>query len=524
MNAEPVPPPVLVKAPEAVPWPRLALGLVAGFAAVKLLAQLVAIAVTPYGIHRDEFPYLSMGEHLRLWCWDFPPIIALLAKAARGLFGDTLFAIRFFPAIAGTCVLVLAGVVARELGGGRFAQGLAMLTILLSPLFLRSAGLFHPVVFDQLCWTLGFLALIKIAQGATPRWWVVLGLAGGLGLLTKFSIGFFALAALAAMLLTPQRRALATPWPWLAAIIALLVGSPSIIGQVRLDFPVVFYMRDLQAQQLQRITVSEFFLAQLLILGPAVILAVAGLFHLLVSRSMRAYRVIGLTCVITFLILLLLHGKAYYLGPTYPTLFAAGAVALGALSRRLGRAARLVVLGLVVVWGAISLPFGLPVVPPAPMARYAAAVGIKAATTTNRGTTLPLPQDYADMLGWEDQVSAVAQVFQSLPADKREQSVLVASNYGQAGALEFFGPRHGLPRRVLVPGNNLLWALPPGKKYDVAVTIGIPPEVLGRFLRTVRLACRFDHPWMVEEERHVPICVAEEPNETVREAWAPRKR
>ena len=257
MNAEPVPPPVLVKAPEAVPWPRLALGLVAGFAAVKLLAQLVAIAVTPYGIHRDEFPYLSMGEHLRLWCWDFPPIIALLAKAARGLFGDTLFAIRFFPAIAGTCVLVLAGVVARELGGGRFAQGLAMLTILLSPLFLRSAGLFHPVVFDQLCWTLGFLALIKIAQGATPRWWVVLGLAGGLGLLTKFSIGFFALAALAAMLLTPQRRALATPWPWLAAIIALLVGSPSIIGQVRLDFPVVFYMRDLQAQQLQRITVSE---------------------------------------------------------------------------------------------------------------------------------------------------------------------------------------------------------------------------------------------------------------------------
>ena len=375
MNAEPVPPPVLVKAPEAVPWPRLALGLVAGFAAVKLLAQLVAIAVTPYGIHRDEFPYLSMGEHLRLWCWDFPPIIALLAKAARGLFGDTLFAIRFFPAIAGTCVLVLAGVVARELGGGRFAQGLAMLTILLSPLFLRSAGLFHPVVFDQLCWTLGFLALIKIAQGATPRWWVVLGLAGGLGLLTKFSIGFFALAALAAMLLTPQRRALATPWPWLAAIIALLVGSPSIIGQVRLDFPVVFYMRDLQAQQLQRITVSEFFLAQLLILGPAVILAVAGLFHLLVSRSMRAYRVIGLTCVITFLILLLLHGKAYYLGPTYPTLFAAGAVALGALSRRLGRAARLVVLGLVVVWGAISLPFGLPVVPPAPMARYAAGRG-----------------------------------------------------------------------------------------------------------------------------------------------------
>jgi hypothetical protein len=153
-SAKSVPLPLPVTAPEPVPWPGLALGLVIGFAAVKLLAHFLTVAVTPYGIHRDEFLYLSMGEHLRLWRMDFPPAIALLAKAARGLFGDTLFAIRFFPAIAGTCVLALAGVIARELGGARFAQGLAMLTILLGALFLRSASLFHPVVFDQLCRTL----------------------------------------------------------------------------------------------------------------------------------------------------------------------------------------------------------------------------------------------------------------------------------------------------------------------------------------------------------------------------------
>jgi len=158
------------------------------------------------------------------------------------------------------------------------------------------------------------------------------------------------------------------------------------------------------------------------------------------------------------------------------------------------------------------------------MARYAATVGLKAATTTNRGTALPLPQDFADMLGWEDQVCAVAQVYQSLPADKRAQAVLVASNYGQAGALEFFGPRHGLPRRVLLPGSALLWRPSPGDSHDVVVTVGISPENLGRFLRAIRLVSRFDHPWMVDEERNVPICVAETPYGNAREVWAPRKR
>ena len=489
MNAEPVPPPVLVKAPEAVPWPRLALGLVAGFAAVKLLAQLVAIAVTPYGIHRDEFLYLSMGEHLRLWCWDFPPIIALLAKAARGLFGDTLFAIRFFPAIAGTCVLVLAGVVARELGGGRFAQGLAMLTILFGPLFLRSAGLFHPVVFDQLCWTLGFLALIKIAQGATPRWWVVLGVAGGLGLLTKFSIGFFALAALAAMLLTPQRRALATPWPWLAVMVALLVGSPSIIGQVRLDFPVVFHMRDLQSPA----TPTHHRLRVLPGTAPdprpggsaggggtgssarePVHASVPGdradlLDHVpdtappawegvlcrdrFTRRSLRRepWRLEGSLGVWAgrqgwWLSGLWLHGGrlAFHL------------VCPWCLPRR---------------WLAMPPPWASKPRRPPTAARRCLCRRITRICWAGRTRSLP----------WR-RSSSRCRLINALKA------VLVASNYGQAGALEFFGPRHGLPRRVLVPGNNLLWALPPGKQYDVAVTIGIPPEVLGRFLRTVRLA------------------------------------
>lgn len=503
--------------------PQLAIGLIAAFAAAKLLAHLITIAATPYGIHRDEFLYLAMGQHLRFWCMDFPPAIAVLAKVARSLFGDTLFAVRFFPAVAGTLLLVITGLIARELGGRRFAQGLAMLALFAGPLFLRPAALFQPVVWDQLSWTLGFFALIKIAQSADSRWWWLLGLAGGLGLLTKFSIGFFAVAVLAAMLVSCQRGALATRWPYLAVLVALGVGSASIVGQIRLDFPVAIHMRDLQTQQLQRVTFAEFLGGQVLLLGPAILLAAMGLIFLLAARAMRPYRVVGWTCVAAFLVLLFLHGKAYYIGPIYPTLFAAGAVAVGSLPQHAQRAAHVLLIPVLAAWSIIGLPFGLPIVPPRQMASYAAALGIKAAVTTNRGTTLALPQDYADMLGWEEQVTAVARVYESLSPDQRARAVLVANNYGEAGALEFFGPRHGLPRRVLLPGNERLWPPPADNSCEVAVTLAISTNDLHRFFRSVKLVGRFDHRWMVEEERNVPICLAEQPYRSIAEAWPGRK-
>lgn len=311
----------------------MAVGLLLTFVLVKLLAHFLATLVTPYEIHRDEFLYLGMGKHLQFWGMDFPPAIAVLAKVSRGLFGDTLFGVRFFPALAGTAILALTGLLTRELGGGRFAQGLAMSAQLLCALFLRPAALFQPVVFDQLLWTVGLFALIKLAQSSEKRWWLLLGVVGGLGLLTKFSIGFFAFGAFVGLLLSSQRKVLLTRWPYLAALIALVVGSASIIGQIRLGFPVVMHMKELQTYQLQRVSYADFLVGQVWMLGPAILLAVAGVLFLLAARSMRPYRAVGWTCVTAFIILLVLHGKAYYIGPIYPLLFAAGAAALGTLPR-----------------------------------------------------------------------------------------------------------------------------------------------------------------------------------------------
>jgi 4-amino-4-deoxy-L-arabinose transferase-like glycosyltransferase len=449
---------------------------------------------------------------------DFPPAIALIAEAVRATLGDSLLAIRLVPALAGTALVILAALVARELGGGRWAQALAALGVLASPLFLRSANLFQPVVLDQLAWTVALYALVRLCREDRPRWWLLLGAALGAGLLTKFSATFIGLALLLALLATGRRAWLRTPWPWLAALLALAIGSPSVVGQLRLDFPVLGQMADLRQVQLERVTPLDVLAGQLL-WGPATLIGAAGLVGLLADRRLRAFRVVGWTCLWVFVILMALHGKAYYAGPVYPALIGAGGVMLERV-----RGARL---GPVLRWGgaaallltmAVLLPIGVPILPPAAMARYARAIGASSALRTNTGEMERLPQDYADMLGWEEQVRAVARVYRSLPAPDRARTVLVGANYGEAAALDFFGPRYGLPAVVSPTGSY--WFFGPGTKPgDVVVTIGAGREDLVPLFDSVEVGGRVTSPWSVAEERDLTIYVARGPHRTLQELW-----
>jgi hypothetical protein len=497
---------------------RFAWPLVGGLAAIKLGLHLVVNVVTPYGVHRDELLYLAMGQHLHLWRMDFPPAIAILSQASRAMLGDSIPAVRLVPALAGTAVLVLAALIARELGGGRWAQGLAALGVLANPLFLRSANLFQPVVLDQLTWTVALYALVRLCRHDAPRWWLLLGGALGVGLLTKFSAAFVGLGILLALLLTPRRRWLLSPWPWLAAALALAIGSPSIVGQVRLDFPVLAQMADLRSSQLERVTPLDFFGGQLR-WGPATLLGIAGLTALLLDRRLAAYRAVAWTCVWTLVILMALHGKSYYAGPIYPALLGAGGVTLERVGGgRLGPLVRWGTAAALVVAMLVLLPIGLPILPPARMAGYARAIGATAALRTNTGELDRLPQDYADMLGWEEQARAVAEVYRSLPAADRGQVVLVAANYGEAGALDFYGSRYGLPPVVSPTGSY--WFFGPGAKPGaVVVTIGAERADLVRLFASVEAARRISSPWSVAEERNLTIYVARGPRRTLQEVW-----
>ncbi len=486
-------------------------------AVMAVILHVIANAVSPYGWQRDEFLYFAMGDHLRLWHMDFPPFIAIAARLTRALLGDSLVATRILPAFAHGVLIWMAALIARTLGGGRFAEGLAALAVFASPIFMRPGSLFQPVIFDQLWWTAALACVLLVERTEDHRWWIGAGAALGLGLLTKFSIGFIALPLALGVLLTRTRRWLRTPWPWAAAGLAVVIGLPSITGQLLLGFPVVSQMRDLQQGQLSHVTVFGFLGDQLLfspLFAPLSVWALADLFRRPATRAVAA------ACAGAAVLLIALHGKSYYVAPIYPTLFAGGAVCVERIQRPLAAAARIAVTTAAIIIGVLAIPLGYPVVPPAQMARYSSWLGVTSAVRTNRGDVLPLPQDYADMLGWEELVGQVAKVYHALTSEEQSRVVIFGQNYGRAGAVDFFAKKNGIPRSV--SGAGSYWYFGPGDRTgSLLISVGSDHKDLDRYFDSVVEAAHTSNPMGVPEERSVTIwlCRGMRNGLTLQAAW-----
>ena len=502
---------------------RSALAVVAlALIAFKLAAHVAAAWLTPFEFHRDEFLYFAMGNHLQFLRMDFPPMIAMLAEAVRAVAGSSLPAYRMVPAVVGTAIVWLAVLTARELGGGRTAQVLTAIAVIFNPLFLRAASLFQPVVLDQFWWMLGFHSLVRLGNSGDRRWWLLLGVAGGFGLLSKFSILFFGLAVLVGMLLT-RRRDFRTAGPWTAVGIALVLGAPSLIGQAALGWPLFEQMAGLQQGQLDRMTFTGY-VAEQLLWGPAAFaFAVAGAVALVRSPTLARHRVVGWTAITAFALYAITKGKSYYVGPIYPVLFAGAGVWVEQIARpTVRRTVAWGMAGLTIVFGLATLPFGLPVLPPEPMARYAAAAGISAGVQTNRGERLSLPQDYADMTGWREKAEAVAAIYGRLSPTEQAEAVLYGNNYGQAGALEFYGRQLALPPVVSLAGSFYLFG--PGRRAGhIVILVGVElSDVRSLGCGSLAEVTRVKNRWGVTEEQDVPILLCRHPRQTLQEFWKPQ--
>lgn len=523
-------------------------------AAAVFLAHLAVVAWGPYGPHRDALLYYAMGEHLRLFAMDFPPFIALVARATRAL-GDSELVTHLPIAGAHALIIGLAASFARRAGGGRGAQVLTALAVATGPVFMRAGSLFQPVVFDQLWWTTSLWLLARLGSGPGirrvtgddggsrtltgttspfPRRWLWLGVFLGLGLLTKFTILVLCAGILVAVLATPLRRHLLTPWPWLAAALALAIGSPSIVGQATLGWPLFGQLDDLAATQLARVTPGSFALEQLLMVGPVVLLAAGVALATLVRGRDVGRRAVAWAAVASFALMLLAGGKAYYIVPIWPALLGIGLGVTDAwlrrrrpdgrssVARRARRMGDAVVRGTlwvaVVGYGLVALPLGLPFLPPEPMSRYAAALSVTGAVTTNVGERLELPQDYADMLGWDELAAATEAAWRALPAADRSRAVILATNYGRAGAIDYFASDQ-LPDVISPVGSYWFWG--PGERPgEVVVVVGAEVEELaGAGFRSAVEVDRVRRPWGVPEERDVPIVVARDPVRTLQEVW-----
>ena len=499
--------------------PRLFWSDVAVLCAVKLLLHVPGLF--RYGYFRDELYFLDCGRHLQLGYVDHAPLVALYAKVAL-LLGGSLPALRILPALAGTALVALAMVLARRLGGDRFAQVLAGLAVIVAPIYLAIPSILSMNVFEPLFWMGGALAIVRIVQTGDSRLWLVFGLLMGLGIENKHSCLFFCAAVALAVIVTPLRRELAKPWIWLGAALALLLFLPNLAWQWQHGFPTLEDLSNVRASGKNVALPPLAVLAQQTVILHPVTLPVwlSGLWFLLLGAR-RRFAVLGLAFLFLLAMMMALHGKDYYLAPAYPMLLAAGAVAierwLGALSRPvLQRAARVGVLALVGTAGALTAPLALPLLDPDSFVAYQHALGV-APQKTEVAHEGPLPQLWGDQFGWPELVADVAAVYDSLPRQERARAVIFASNYGEAGAINLLGPHYRIPPAVCAHQTHSLWG-PPEHEPATLIWLQWPRESLERFCGSVEEAGRHSHPWGMEEENR-PIYICRDLKVPLAELW-----
>jgi hypothetical protein len=485
------------------------------FAALKL--ALHALAITHFGYFRDELYYIACAKHLAWGYVDQPPFSIALLAMNRALFGDSLVALRWLPALSGAATVAITGLLARELGGRRFAQTLACLCAVLPPVWLAVDHFFSMNAFDTFFWSLSALLLLRALDGRRPGTWVVLGVVLGLGLLNKASMLWFGGASFLGLALTPHRRVLLTPWPWIAAALAGALFLPHVVWQLQNGWPTLEFMRNATLHKMVRTGFAAFWTQQALLMSPATLpVWLVGLGALLASRRARILGVVYLA--VAALLVVSGSSRPNYLAVAYAPLFAMGGVAIErwAAARRLGWL-RPVALAAVALLGLPLIPASLPVLPVERHIAYARALGLKppAQEHTREGD---LPQVFADMFGWEDLVRRVARVYDSLPPAERAKCAIFAVNYGEAGAIDFFGPRYGLPPAISSHNNYWLWGTH-GATGEVVILVGGDRDDRHADFRSAVLADTTSCAYCMPYENGAPIFLCRGLNQPLGRRW-----
>jgi len=438
-------------------------------AAVKFAVVLYASGF--YHYFRDELYFIACGRHLDWGYVDHPPLVAVYAWFGEWMserLGGSLRGFRLITTIAGTLRIVLTGVITARLGGNRIAQALACTAVLLAPIYLGIDNILSMNSVEHVIWLACILIVIEIANGASEKWWLAFGALAGVGLQNKHSMLFFGFALAVALLLTPMRRSLAKPWLWLGGALALLIFLPNVLWEVRYDLPTLELLRNVKETGKNVVLApGPFLVQQAMMLNPfSAPLWIAGLIFLFLSSKNR---VLAWTYVILLGTFIYLEAKDYYVAPIYPMLFAAGAVWLS--SRK---ALWIPQLALIVIGGFIAAPLALPILSPAKYLAYQRTLGVRPPATEVSHTS-ELPQIFADQFGWEEMVAKVARYYNSLPPAEKAKTVIYADNYGEAGAIDFYGPKYGLPPAVSGHQNYYLWGYRDGTGESI-ILVGDDPD------------------------------------------------
>ena len=499
-----------------------AAGILLALGALKLAVHLYA--GRHYGYFVDELYYLACSRHLDWGYVDQPPLIALLTWMWRSIVGPSLPAIRLLPALAGVAEVLLTAGIARELGGKRFAQALAAITALAAPAILAGDGLLTMNAFEPLFWMGCAYLLIRLINSGNTKLWIWFGVLAGFGLENKYSMLIFGAGLVLGLLLTGERRLLQSRWLWMGGAAALLIFLPNLIWNIQHHFPFLELQANIRANGRDvPLGPLAFFQQQILLMNPlALPVWLGGLWFYFFTQSGKRFRAIGWAWVFAALVIVILSPRVYYLFPAFPVLFAAGGVCWEQLLGRPGMAwLRVAYPALMLAVGALLAPLAIPLLPPETYIRYTKAIGLEQPRIENHRLG-PLPQIFADQFGWDEMTATVARVFNGLPPQVRAHTAIFAQTYGQAGAIDLFGPRYGLPPAISGHQSYFLWG-PRSYTGDSMIVMDDSREELERLFSHVEKVARVEHPYSMPYQ-HFDVFYCQGMHPPLAELWPRVKR
>jgi hypothetical protein len=465
-----------------------------------------------YGFHRDELDFIMNARQLDWGYVSYPPITPLFARIGLELFGGSLRGLRVLPAIAQGIVMILAGLMARDMGGKRSAQLIAAFAVFIAPMSLQGGTLIMYFAFDYLWWALVAFFMIRLLATDDARYWLGIGAAIGFGMMTKYTMAFWVIALIVGILVTEARKYLRSKWLYYGAALAFLIFLPNLIWQIGHHFISLDYLSSIHARDIVWGRANDFLPKQLYETTNPLSLPLwaVGLSLCLFSASMKRFRTLGWMFVVTFVLFLVSKGRSYYTGPSYVMLLAAGAV--GFENWLLRHSEKTIRVGFGVLWATQIIGCLI------------AVILVKPITPINSplwNITSAANGEVVEMIGWQDLTKQVAEIYQSIPESEKPRTVILAGNFGEAGALDLYGKDYGLPR--MISGSNSLWYRGYGEpEPETVIVVGFDGTYASHFFETCVYQDRVRNSYNVlneESSRHTSLFICRNPRTSWSEMW-----
>jgi len=466
-----------------------------------------------YGFHRDELDFIMNARQLDWGYVSYPPVTPFFARIGLELFGESLRGLRVIPAIAQGIVMILAALIARDMGSKRNAQFLTAFAVFIAPVSLFGGTVIMYFAFDYLWWVLVAFFMVRLLATDYARYWLGIGAGIGLGMMTKYTMGFFVMGLIVAVLVTPARKYLKSKWLYLGAALSILIFLPNLIWQYQHNFIAFDYLSSIHARDVDWGRADEFLPEQLYLTTNPLSLPLwtVGLSLCLFSASMKRFRALGWMFITTFVLFLINQGRGYYTGPAYVMLLAAGCVWFESWFEKLGGKSRQLGFGLLWTMQVLGSLVGVILMKP-----------IGAINSPLWDLRYDLSGDlFVEMVGWQEMTAQVAEIYQSIPESEKPNTVILAGNYGEAGALDLYGKQYNLPH--IISGANSYWYRGYGEPDpETVIVVGFDGGYAKNFFSACEYVGTVSNQYGVKNEEssyHTSLYVCRQPRSPWKDMW-----